>query len=176
MGALILEMTADLRKLPSPVFAERILDVRFNTNPRYGSMDQNREATLQRLQTRLAALPGVVAVVPQENGDDYFDVSVHPGDRVSYAELGPHLLVRAQAAPAGYFSVMGIPLVRGRDFMAAGPEGNEDNGAVVIGADLARRLWGSEDPIGRRFNSAGPNRTTPACSWLSASWTKRGRG
>jgi putative ABC transport system permease protein len=155
MGALILEMTADLRKLPSPVFAERILDVRFNTNPRYGSMDQNREATLLRLQTRLAALPGVVAVVPQENGDDYFDVSVHPGDRVSYAELGPHLLVRAQAAPAGYFSVMGIPLVRGRDFIAAG---QEDNGAVVIGADLARRLWGSEDPIGRRFNSAGPSR------------------
>ena len=155
MGALILEMTADLRELPSPVFADRILDVRFNTNPRYGSMDQNREATLERLQTRVAALPGVVAVVPQENADDYVDVSVHPTDRVSGAEFGPNLLVRTQAAPAGYFSLMGIPLVWGRDFFAAG---TDDNGAVVIGADLARRLWGSEDPIGRRFNSAGPSR------------------
>jgi predicted permease len=155
MGALILEMTGDLRELPAPVFADRIMDVRFNTNPRYGSMDQNREATLERVQTRLAGLPGVVAVVPQENADDYFDVSVHPTDRATGAELGPNLLVRAQAAPAGYFSLMGIPLVRGRDFFAAG---KDDNGAVVIGADLARRLWGSEDPIGRRFNTASPSR------------------
>ena len=28
----------------------------------------------------------------------------------------------------------------------------------MIGVDLARRLWGSADPIGRRFNSGGPNR------------------
>jgi hypothetical protein len=148
-------MTANLQALPSPVFADRILDVRFNTNPRYGTMDQNREATLQRLQRRLAALPGVVAVVPQENADDYFDVSVHPADRASGVESGPNLLVRAQAAPPGYFALMGIRFVRGVDFAAAE---KDDSGAIVIGADLARRIWGLEDPIGRRLNSPNPSR------------------
>jgi len=156
MGALTLEMIADLRQLPSPAFADRILDVRFNTNPRYGSMDQNREDTLRRLQRRLAATPGVLAVVPQENDDDYFDIAVHRSDRVTGMELGASLPVRAQAAPPGYFPLMGIPIVRGRDFNASG----EDSTSAVIGADLARRLWGTADPIGRRFTSAGPNQRT----------------
>jgi hypothetical protein len=154
MGALMLEMTADFRERPSSVVADRILEVRFNTNPRYGSMDRNREETLRRLQTQLAALPGVVAVVPQENADDYFDVVVHPADRVDGAELGPTLHLRAHAAPPGYFSLMAAPIVLGRDFHAAD---SQEHGAVVIGADLARRLWGPADPIGRRFISASPN-------------------
>ena len=40
------------------VHADRVLDVRFNTNPRYGAIDQVREETLLRLQSRFAALPG----------------------------------------------------------------------------------------------------------------------
>jgi predicted permease len=154
MGALILEMTADIRERPSFVLADRVLDVRFNTNPRYGSMDRNREERLRRLQTQLATLPGVVAVVPQENADDYFDVVVHPADRVDDAKLGPTLRLRAHAAPPGYFSLLAAPIVLGRDFQAAD---SQEHGAVVIGADLARRLWGPADPIGRRFISASPN-------------------
>ena len=102
----------------------------------------------------LAAVIGYV--VPQENTDDYFDVSVHPADRASGVELGPNLPVRAQAAPPGYFALMGIRFVRGGDFAAA--DEADDSGSVVIGADLARRIWGSEDPIGRRFNGANPSR------------------
>jgi hypothetical protein len=154
MGALTLEMVADLRELPSPAFADRILDVRFNTNPRYGAIDPNREETVRRLQTRFAALPGVVAVVPQENADDYLNVTLHPMDRVAGEEFGTDLPVRAHAAPPGYFALMGIPVVRGRDFDVSD---KDDRSAVVVGADLARRLWSSADPIGRRFISAGPN-------------------
>ncbi|HYN08671.1 MAG TPA: ABC transporter permease [Vicinamibacterales bacterium] len=152
MGALILEMRADLRRLPSQVFADRILDVRFNTNPRYGSIDQNREEGLRRLQTRFAAVPGVVAVVPQENGEDYLELAVHPSDRVTGVESGPAVMIRAHAAPTGYFPLMGLPVVRGRDFNAAD---KADNSGVVISAGLARRLWGPADPIGRRVISSG---------------------
>jgi predicted permease len=154
MGALILDMTGDLRELPSPVHADRILDVRFNTNPRYGSMDQVREDSLRRLETRFAALPGMASVVPQESTDDYFGVAVHPTDRVAGTELGASLRVRAQAAPPGYFPLMGIPVIHGRDFE---PADQADNSALVIGADLARRIWGTADPIGRRLLAAGPS-------------------
>ena len=154
MGGLILEMREDLRSVPSPPYADRVLDVRFNTNPRYGSMDQAREDTLGRLRERFAALPGVIAIVPQENTDDYFDGAVHRADQVGGQSEG-RLVLRAQAAPAGYFSLMGIPVVRGRDFDAAH---REDPTAVVIGAAAARRLWPGADPLGRRLVSFSPTR------------------
>ena len=57
MGALLLDMRSDLRELRAQPYADRILEVRFNVNPRYGSLDDEREQTLARLQERLAAVP-----------------------------------------------------------------------------------------------------------------------
>ena len=154
MGALLLEMRSDLRELPSQPFADRILEVRFNVNPRYGPLDDHREQTLVRLQERLAEVPGVEGVVRQEH-DDSFDVEVHPADTVAGLELAAPQQVRGIAAPAGYFPLMGVSLVRGRDFDAA--ERSSNDGAIVIGSGLARRLWGSADAIGRRVVSVGQN-------------------
>ena len=153
MGAVLLEMRSDLRELPAQPYADRLLEVRFNVNPRYGSLDDDREQTLVRLQERLAAVPGVDGVVRQEN-DDSFDVEVHPADTVAGLELASPQQVRGIAAPAGYFPLMGISFVRGRDFEAA--ERSHD-GAIVIGSGLARRLWGGADAIGRRLVSVGRN-------------------
>ena len=155
------------RELPAQPHADRILEVRFNVNPRYGSLDDHREQTLVRLQERLAAVPGVEGVVRQENNGS-FDVEVHPADTVAGLEPAPPQQVRGIAAPAGYFPLMGISFVRGRDFDAAErsrpagiPERGErsgiDTGAIVIGSGLARRLWGGADAIGRRLVSVGRN-------------------
>ena len=153
MGAVLLEMRSDLRELPSQPYADRLLELRFNVNPRYGSLDDSREQTLVRLEERLAAVPGVDGVVRQENVDS-FDVEVHPADVVAGLELASPQQARGIAAPAGYFQLMGISFVRGRDFEAA--ERSQD-GAIVIGSALARRLWGGHDAIGRRFVSVGRN-------------------
>ena len=155
MGAQILGLMADLRTVPATGFADRILDVRFNTNPRYGALDGKREDALRRLQARLTALPGVAAVVPQDDFDDDLDVALHPADRAAGVDVAETVNVRARAAPPGYFALMGTPVVRGRDFTADDRTGDS---AIVIGSDLARQLWGGADPIGRRLLSAGPNR------------------
>jgi putative ABC transport system permease protein len=162
MGALLLEMRSDLRGLAAQPYADRLLEVRFNENPRYGSLGADREQTLVRLQDRLAAVPGVEGVVRQENNDS-FDVDVHPADIVAGFGLASPQQVRGIAAPAGYFPLMGISFVRGRDFDAAersparGRSARVDEGAIVIGSGLARRLWGGADPIGRRLVSVGRN-------------------
>jgi predicted permease len=162
MGALLLEMRADLRALPAQPYADRIIEARFNVNPRYGPLDADRERTLVRLEERLAAVPGVEGVVRQEHVDA-FDVEVHPADTVAGLGLAGPQQVRGIAAPAGYFSLMGISFVRGRDFDAAersptrGQDAGIDEGAIVIGSGLARRLWGAADPIGRRLVSVGRN-------------------
>ncbi|HEX7780466.1 MAG TPA: FtsX-like permease family protein, partial [Vicinamibacterales bacterium] len=114
-----------------------------------------RDDALRRLQARLAALPGVAAVVPQDDYDDDLDVAVHPADRAAGVDVAETVNVRARAAPPGYFALMGTPVVRGRDF--TGDDRTADS-AIVIGSDLARQLWGGADPIGRRLISAGPNR------------------
>ena len=152
MGALFLQMVESVREMPRVVQADRILDARFNTNPRYGSIDGQREQTLARLRTRFAALPGVVAVVPQENTDDYLEVAAHRSDSVPGVEVPSSLSVRAHAAPTGYFPLMGIPVVLGRGF---DPTGADPADAIIVGAGLARRLWGEADPIGRRMVSVG---------------------
>jgi putative ABC transport system permease protein len=158
MGALFLQMVESVREMPRAVQADRILDARFSTNPRYGPMDSRREQTLATLRTRFAALPGVVAVVPQENTDDYVEVAVHDSDRVPGIELSSALSVRAHAAPAGYFPLMSLPIVLGRDF---DPAGADPANAIVVGAGLARRLWGDADPIGRRLASVSAFQPRP---------------
>ena len=162
MGALLLDMRSDLRALPAQPYAERILELHFNVNPRYGALDGDRERTLVRLRDRLAAMPGVAGVVRQENNDS-FDVEVHPADTVAGLALASPQQVRGIAAPAGYFPLMGISFVRGRDFDAAehgstrGQDAGFDEGAIIIGSGLARHLWGGADPIGRRLTSVGHN-------------------
>jgi predicted permease len=151
VGALILNMMRDFRERPAAPYNDRIIEAGFNTNPRYGAIDQERATILERLQARFAALPGVEAVVPQQAGDGYFDATVHPSDRVAGVTYSARLGISTHAAPPGYFSLMGIPVLRGRDFRAGS---EEDNSAVIIGSDVARRLWGVADPIGRRFVNA----------------------
>jgi predicted permease len=168
MGALLLEMRSDLRQLRAQPYADRLLELRFNVNPRYGALDEERERTLVRLQERLAAVPGVAGVVRQEHRVS-LDVDVHPADIVAGLELASPQQVDAIAAPAGYFPLLGISFVRGRDFDAAerGRERGQrfgidargagvNDGAIVIGSGLARRLWGGADAVGRRLVSVGP--------------------
>lgn len=56
----------------------------------------------------------------------------------------------AQVMP-GYFEVMGIPLVAGRDFSAADRRGTR--AVAVINEAMARLHWPGANPIGERFDS-----------------------
>jgi putative ABC transport system permease protein len=50
----------------------------------------------------------------------------------------------------GYFTTLGIPLVRGRTFTDRDAAGAPD--VVIINAAAARRYWPDEDPLGRRID------------------------
>ena len=50
-------------------------------------------------------------------------------------------------ASPGYFSTMGIALVRGRDFSSADQPGTEQ--VAIVNATFARRYFGDEDPVGK---------------------------
>jgi putative ABC transport system permease protein len=61
---------------------------------------------------------------------------------VSYRVLGP-----------GYFRVMDIRLLQGRDFIEA--DGPDSTAVVIINEALARRFWPNESPIGQRIRRGG---------------------
>jgi putative ABC transport system permease protein len=149
LGTLIIELTSDVERVPAPAFNDRILEIRFADGMR---ADEQRDAAIRGLAERFASVPGVVAAVPQQSFDADMAVSVHPSDRIPGRGYPERFSVRMHAASRGYFEVFEIPIVRGRTF---GEARTEDPGAVIIGGDLARQLWGSADPIGRRLVNAG---------------------
>ena len=88
---------------------------------------------------------GIVNEMPLTHDRGRAVVDVRPN------EVGPEAVVR-EASP-GYFDVMRIALVSGRAF---DPRDNSSAPpSVVISTALARRLFGSDPPVGRRLWIAG---------------------
>lgn len=150
MGSLLLELRAEWRqRAPATAAADRILEVGFNTNPRYGAQDARREDAIARVRARIAALPGVAGVVADHGrGGGSERVVSHPDDRGGVAADVPVGPVAARSAPDGYFEFMGLSVVQGRAF------GGADRGAndiAIVNRELARRLWGEAPPLGRRL-------------------------
>lgn len=107
--------------------------------------DNPRAASLQRqLVQWVAALPGVTAVaqataVPLDDNHRVTDLFI-PGRE-------EHLPVEYNYVSPAFFPLLGIPIVRGRDFT----EGETQAGApvVILPESTARRLWPGDDPVGK---------------------------
>jgi predicted permease len=95
------------------------------------------------LVERLGALPGVDSVVPalgsplgERHFVSIFRAEKRPEQAAPYLEVAP-----------GFFSLLRIPLVRGRDFSHA----DVARGAkyLILSESLARTFWPGEEPLGK---------------------------
>jgi putative ABC transport system permease protein len=112
--------------------------------PKAQGYDENRSAAFMgRLRERVAALSGVIEIAQAECAPlshdfsaDYFTV---PGRSekvaIEYNHVSPE-----------YFSVIGIPIVRGRGFQLG--ETSNSTG-IIVPESTAQRLWPGEDPLGK---------------------------
>jgi predicted permease len=108
-----------------------------------------------RLEQRIAGLPGVVAVgttnfLPLNMGNQQEVVSI-PG-REEQPNVGWFQTDVAGVSP-GYFEAMGMPLLKGRTFAVADREGAP--GVAIINETIAARMWPGEDPVGKTFRYGG---------------------
>ena len=158
LGAFLVFTIGEFRGHAANSLNEHILSVRFNPFAGNRSSSAQRE-DMRRMQERFAGLSGVRSVVAEPMGIRSWRVVVHPEDRIVGAAGAETYSLATRFADRGYFALLEMPLVRGRDFdeseRAAGREMNFT--AVVLSSAAAHKLFGAANPIGRRLQSAeGP--------------------
>jgi putative ABC transport system permease protein len=116
----------------------------------------------QQLRERLQALPGAQSVALASDLPLSGSTSAGPIElegQPATSGSGEIRMYRHRVSP-GFFSTLGIPLVKGRDFTAG--DHAQAPGVVVISEAMARRYWPNESPIGKRLRETGPED-----QWLS---------
>jgi putative ABC transport system permease protein len=111
------------------------------------------------IRSGIAALPGVHAVSAAQDipltPTQMRNITTVPG--YSYGPDETHYIGLDNVSP-GFFSTMGIPILRGRDFDGAGyGVAWHDDGlrSIVINDAFARHFWPGRDPIGRQVLLGG---------------------
>lgn len=162
IGAGLLIRSAMLLASVSPGFATHNLLVANALLPsaRYATAAA-RELGFQQIQDAIAAIPGVQSVgrtmiAPIHGGGWDCNAFREGQDKNDPGAVD----AKVRNADPEFFSTMGTPLVRGRFFTDA----DRANGPLVaiVNQTLARRLFGSADPIGQRIANCVGGDTAPA--------------
>ena len=109
---------------------------------------------LSSISTRAAGLPGVEGVsftdIPPM-GQRYNVGSLHLEGDDENAPARMHVF-QASVQP-GYFRVIGMHVLRGRDFAPTDDRGAP--GVVIVSQDMVTKFWPDADPIGKRIGLHG---------------------
>jgi putative ABC transport system permease protein len=146
-AGLLLRSFSELMRVDAGFDPERLLTLNVQMIDRDGPA---RAHTASRILERLTALPGVVEAggntglppMTAQRGTR-FEVdgraSANPDERFAFF----------MAASPGYFRALGSRLVSGRAFDERDRSGSQP--VVIVSSGLARRVFGDEDPVGRRL-------------------------
>ncbi len=121
------------------------LSMQFPESAEYDS--KHRNALINRIRERLAAIPGVAEVAegrpPDGVGLRGAGIVIDGGKTDAHSANAYLFYTYVDAA---YFHALGIPIVYGRGFH---PESGSPEPAVVLSETAAQRLWPGQNPIGR---------------------------
>ncbi|HLJ79173.1 MAG TPA: ABC transporter permease [Acidobacteriaceae bacterium] len=152
-AGLLLKSFDRLRSSDLGVPVDNVLTLRLGLpNARYKQPEQ-RIAFFERLIARVRTLPGVsaaglVSAAPGEgwNGDDLMSIVEHPP-----LPKGQGLDFMLRGADPGYFSAIGLPILRGRAFND--DERGKRANVVLISRGAAQQYFPGEDPIGKHLKT-----------------------
>jgi predicted permease len=163
-AGLLINSFMHLRNLDPGFHADHLLTLNVDLSETKYPDNPRRVAFFDEVVRRVQALPGARSVavagnLPFTYNGDSMPIGVEgipdpPPDQhpdVVYRAVGP-----------GYFTTMGIPFVRGRDFNDQ--DSLEANPVVVVSEKTAKHYWPDSEPIGKRLKNGtttaeGPWRT-----------------
>jgi len=160
-AGLLLRSLVNLQNAPTGMDSGGAVTARIVLNQhRYAEPVQQLQF-FEQLESRLQALPGITALAitdslpPAGQARFFLFASIEVAGRPRFAE-GTGGTVTWRSVTPGYFSALGIPIVRGRGFTEDDRRPTEN--VVVISDVLARRLFPSEEALGKqlRFGLQGP--------------------
>ena len=119
-------------------------------NLRSQGYDEHRATVfMEGLRERIAGLPGVVEVAQAECAPLSHDFSEGEFTVQGRAEK---IGIEYNHVSPEYFSVVGIPIVRGRGFTTGE---KRDSAAVIVTESTAQRIWPGQDPLGKTLRDSG---------------------
>jgi putative ABC transport system permease protein len=147
-AGLLLRSFSQLVRTDPGFRTERVLSARLNLPPARYDKPGATVHFAEQLLAGVRELPGVQSVAAVS----------HPP--FSYLDRWP-FAIEGRAAPEqrlsatnrivspNYYEVMGIPLRRGRAF--TDQDTADQPGVIIVNETMARRVWGDDDPIGKRL-------------------------
>ena len=150
-AGLLIKSFGRLQSVPTGFNPDNLLTLRIQlSSERYDDRAQ-RTAFFRDLIGRIKTLPGV-----QSAGAIAFLPLAGPGSATGFSVVGrpaplpgEEPVCDVRVVHPGYFSTMGIPLLRGRNFSEQ--EASEPANVVIINEALAREMFPNEDPIGKKL-------------------------
>jgi predicted permease len=156
-AGLLLKSFERLRSADIGVPVDNALTMRIALPDVRYSEPAKRVAFFEKLIADVRALPGVssaglVSAAPGEgwNGDTNFSIVEHPP-----LPVGEGLDFMLRGADPGYFSAIGLSVLKGRVFR--GDERMERANVVLISRGAAQQYFPGEDPIGKHIKDIGGN-------------------
>jgi len=128
-----------------PGFEIKGVSTMFLNLGRQGYNQQQAAVFMNRFRERLRNIPGVTQVGQAECAPLSHDFSAGeftlPGQTGTFGIEYNHV-------SSDYFSLLGIPIVRGRGFL---PEERHDAPGVIVTESTARKIWPGQDPLGKEL-------------------------
>jgi putative ABC transport system permease protein len=158
VGAGLLLRTMHTLAHADPGFRpERLLTMEFRLPPSKYERPEQIAAFFRAILDRMRAVPGVESValaraVPFSGNSGGSPYAVEGRD----APAGVEPVAQTNIVSPGYFRLMGVPILRGREF--AETDSAQTSPVAVVSETFARQAWPGEEAIGRLFRYKGQDR------------------
>jgi putative ABC transport system permease protein len=152
-AGLLIRSLDNLERVPLGMDASGVITATIALNPRLYSDMSRRENFFGEIEQRLRQLPGVSAFAMSdtlppsgpEEASIYANIEV-PGR--PHTPQGTGGMVGYRTVTPGYFSTLGIPILRGRGFTET--DRSPDVSVTILGSLLAKRLFLDGDALGKQ--------------------------
>jgi len=159
-AGLLLRSLWNLERVPLGMNAENVVTANIQLGDYRYSKPAQQYQFFEDLESRLRRIPGVSAfamsdTIPPSGGMHAMPfTAIEVAGRPRYTKDTGGMVGWRSVTP-GYFSVLDVPIVRGRAFQEGDRAANQN--AVIVSSALAQKLFPGEDALGKslRFGLAG---------------------
>ena len=156
LAGLFVQTLRNLSALDLGFDAERLIEVGINPESSGYKRDQLPDLT-RRLLERLNSVPGIRSASMSDAGFNggLSEVCCITVEGHTY-DLNEDRHIWSNRVTPVYFQTIGLPLILGREFTSQDGEGKFPK-VAIINETMARRYFGTANPLGKRFTWGGPN-------------------